>query len=342
MNIRSIGIVYNLKDKTRTDDLHEEYDEIETILAIKDEIEALGFEVTLFDQKEDLASELIRKRPDMVFNIAEGIGHTRSRESQVPCILESLDIPYTGSDPIALGITLDKYLTNVVLHQAGVPVPRAFSAGDREDISRISQAIEKEGYWVIKPRWEGSSRGIFDDSIASGPVELVEKASRILGRYGQPVLVEEYMPGSEITAAVSGNDVPELLGMMKISPRENRDRFIYSIEQKRDWKKKILYEGEDAVAAEVRRKIAEYATAAFKALSLRDIARIDLRVDALGIPRIIDVNPLPGLSPHYSDLVIMIRMAGRSYGELIKRIVEEALARYGARMTEVKRSGIVV
>ncbi|MFA6636897.1 MAG: ATP-grasp domain-containing protein [Candidatus Omnitrophota bacterium] len=326
----SIAIVYNLKDKTRTDDLHEEYDEIETIEAIRKELEIAGASVFLAEQTADLAADLIGIKPDIVFNIAEGIGKTRSRESQAPCVLESLDMPYTGSDPISLGITLDKYLTNTVLEKAGVPVPKAFTAGNALDVKKISGAFCREGRWIVKPRWEGSSKGVFDDSLAFSQEDLYGKAVRVLETYEQPVIIEEYLPGDEITAAVWGNDLTEIFGMMKISPRNREGEFIYSIEQKRDWRKKIVYEGEDVIPGDVSGKIRERAADAFKALSLRDIARIDFRVDAKGEPRVIDVNPLPGLSPVYSDLVIMCRLSGKSYGELIRGILSRALDRYNA------------
>ncbi|HPN72702.1 MAG TPA: ATP-grasp domain-containing protein [Candidatus Omnitrophota bacterium] len=335
MKIASIGIVYNLKDKTRTDDLHEEYDEIETIEAIRDELESLGASVVLLEQTIDLASELIRVKPDMVFNIAEGIGKTRSRESQVPCLLESLGIPYTGSDPLSLGVTLDKYLTNTVLEKAGLPVPRAFTAATNEDADIASKGPCREGSWIVKPRWEGSSKGIFDDSLSSSPDDLAKKAARLIKAYEQPVIIEEFLPGDEITAAVRGNSRPEVFGMMKISPKNKEGNFIYSIEQKRDWREKIVYEAEAAVPRNAAAKIREAASGAFKALALRDIARIDFRVDRTGTPKIIDVNPLPGLSPAYSDLVIMCRLSGRSYSELIHSILSNALGRYNAVIVKV-------
>ena len=336
MKISLIGIVYNLKDKSRTDDLHEEYDEIETIEAIRSELEALGASVALIEQTNDLASELIKIKPDMVFNIAEGIGKTRSRESQVPCVLESLFIPYTASDPVSLGVTLDKYLTNAVLERSGVPVPAAFTAENPEDAGKIAKSFCYKGEWILKPRWEGSSKGVFDDSLAFSSDEVERKAKRLMEIYEQPVIIEEYLPGDEITAAVRGNSHPEVFGMMKISPKDKKKNFIYSIEQKRDWRKKIVYEGEETVPGEIAAKIKEYAALAFKALGLRDIARIDFRVDRNGIPKIIDVNPLPGLSPAYSDLVIMCRLSGRSYAEIIQSIISNALGRYNAVI--IKRS----
>jgi D-alanine-D-alanine ligase len=333
MKISSVCIVYNLKDKTRSDDLHEEYDEMETIDAIGAELKSCGVSVFPVEQTTDLASELIRIKPDMVFNIAEGMGRTRSRESQVPCVLESLGIPYTGSDPVSLGITLDKYSTNIVLEKAGIPVPEAFTAASSQDVERITGKLRPEARWIVKPRWEGSSKGIFNDSLAFSAEDLAEKVTRILGMYAQPAIIEEYLPGDEVTAAVIGNDQLEIFGMMKISPRNKGGDFIYSIEQKREWRENINYEGENTIPGDVAAKIKEYAVRAFKALSLRDIARIDFRVDVSGEPKVIDVNPLPGLSPTYSDLVIMCRFSGKSYSELIRGILSRALERYRVPVT---------
>lgn len=334
MKISSVGIVYNLKDKSRVDDLHEEYDEIETIEAIRTELENLGVEVVLIEQKEDLASELRKARPEIVFNIAEGLGKTRSRESQVPCILESLGIPYTASDPLSLGVTLDKYLANTVLEKALIPVPKAFTADSTTNSEKAFRDLCAHGRWIVKPRWEGSSKGVFNDSLADSPDDVARKAARIIEIYEQPAIIEEYLPGDEITAAVMGNKKAEVFGMMKISPRDKTSAFVYSIEQKRDWKRKIMYEGEATIPVETSIKIREYAALAFKALSLRDIARIDFRLDAHGEPRIIDVNPLPGLSPEYSDLVIMCRLSGKGYGEIISGIFFNALERYNAKITD--------
>jgi D-alanine-D-alanine ligase len=335
MKISDVGITYNLKDKTRIDDLHEEYDEIETIEAIGSELREMGFSVVFIEQTLEITSELLRVKPDMVFNISEGIGKTRSRESQVPCVLESLGIPYTGSDPLSLGVTLDKYLTNTVLEKEGIPVPRAFTASNQEETKKISLAIRGEGKWIVKPRWEGSSKGIFDDSLVSSGDELIFKSSALMRRYEQPVVVEEYLPGDEITAAVLGNANPEVFGMMRISPKDNISDFIYSIEQKRSWREKIVYEGENVLGLDVTGRIREYAVRAFRALSLRDVARIDFRVDSEGMPKIIDVNPLPGLSPAYSDLVIMCGLSGKSYTELIRGIMSNALDRYSAEIRGV-------
>ncbi|MFH1665530.1 MAG: ATP-grasp domain-containing protein [Candidatus Omnitrophota bacterium] len=326
----SICIVYNLKDPARQDDSQEEYDEIETIEGLKREIENNGLKVSLLEQDDHFLSKIQQNRPDLVFNIAEGKGKTRSRESQVPCMLESLGIPYFGSDPFSLGLTLDKYMTNVVLRSAGIPVPAVYMVDKHGGVDDLGNIFDEHERFIVKPRWEGSSKGIFSDSIVTGPGSLRKKTEYILSNYSQPVIIEEFIEKDEITVGVLGNAEPQVLCMMRISPLEVRQgHFVYSIENKRDWEKKIKYEPSGMIDKSIRDKIEHFASEAFRALELRDLARIDFRVDHSGIPRIIDVNPLPGLSPRYSDLMIMYRLAGGGYPDLIKKILAAFLTRCG-------------
>ncbi len=327
--IETIAIVFNLK-RPDAGDRYEEYDEIETIEALKAEIEKSRFRVVLVEQGEDLARELLRVQPDFVFNLAEGIGGGRAREAQVPCILESLGLPYSGSDPVAMGITLDKYLTRLVLKSAGIPVPGMKMIGDDRDLAGARGLFRAKKTFIVKPRWEGSSRGIFLNSVVRSFRELEERVNAVRENYRQPALVEEFLEGDEITAGVCGNHPPYLLGMMKIVPRKkSREVFLYCLENKRDWRQKIKYEPEESIPGVVRDRVAAYALKAFRALELRDVARIDFRLGRDRVPRIIDVNPLPGLSPHYSDLPILCRLKGISYPELIRIVLSEALSRYG-------------
>jgi len=328
---RTIGITFNLKNKKRSSDRDEEYDEIETIEALRRQVERNGFKVVLLEQSGDFLKKISLNRPDFVLNLAEGKGAGRGRESQVPCVLESLGIPYSGSDPVALGITLDKYLTSVILKSAGVPVPDMVMASDAAHIAGLKGIFKKHPVWIVKPRWEGSSKGIFSSSVVSNFNELKARVRIVLAEYKQPALVEEFLEKEEITAAVCGNGrSARLLGMMKIvSKDKSQKRFLYSLENKRDWESKIAYEPQENIRANVRRKIEGLALKAFAALELRDISRIDFRLDSRGLPRIIDINPLPGLSPRYSDLPILFKLRGGSYPELIKIILNEAMMRCG-------------
>lgn len=330
--IRTIGLTYNLKKKGARLDEHEEYDEIETIDAIKKEFIRLGFKVQLFEQGKDLSERILKKKPDFIFNIAEGIGASRGRESQVPCILESLGLAYSGSDPVSLGITLDKYYTSVFLRTEGLPVPDMFMVKDDDEAAALGRLFNGRKRYIIKPRWEGSSKGIFLRSVIKEHKEMKERAREIFTRYRQPAIIEEFLEGEEITAAVIGNGPARVLGMMKIVPTDVAQKdFLYSIETKREWKKKVRYEPEESVPRETRERIKEYAVRAYRALELRDISRIDFRLDAKRLPKIIDINPLPGLSPAYSDLPILYRLKGGTYPELVRMILKESFKRHGFR-----------
>ena len=329
--VSTIGIVFNLKKNNLSfGDEQEEYDEITTIESLKEEIEKLGFEVKLFEQTDVLSEELRRQKPDFVLNLAEGIGAGRSRESQVPCILESLNIPYSGSDPVTLGITLDKCLTSKILKSANVPVPLMFMAEGKQSMEHLKDIFKLGKQFIVKPRWEGSSRGIFLNSVVDNFNDLQERVRFINSQYSQPAVVEEFMPKEEITAGVCGNAEPRLLGMMKIVPKEQtRESFLYSLEIKRDWQAKVEYEPQGAISLKIAELIEKYALTAYRVLELKDFARIDFRVGSDDMPRIIDINPLPGLSPRYSDLPILYRLKGKTYSELIKTLIEESFSRCG-------------
>jgi len=332
--VQTIGIAFNLK-RPSDDDTYEEYDEIETIQALRKEIKRYGFKTVLLEQDDAFLRTISTAKVDFVVNIAEGKGATRARESQVPCVLESLGIPYSGSDPIALGITLDKYLTSRLLQAAGVPVPRIYMIRSLNEVEQLHGIFKGEKRFIVKPRWEGSSRGIFLNSVVAGTTDLRKRARRILSVYRQPALAEEFLTGDEITVGVYGNKAPRVLGMMRIRHRDPSEKyFIYSLENKKDWETKIVYEGQASIPRRIRDQVARYAVQAFQALELRDLARIDFRTGGNGIPGIIDINPLPGLSPRYSDLPILCRLNGGTYSGLIKILLRESLKRYGLKLRD--------
>ncbi len=330
--IHTVAIVYNLKKSVSglLDDTSEEYDEWETIEVLRDEIKKCGLKVVTIEQNENIFKKFTSLKIDFVFNIAEGLGSYRSRESQVPCFLESQKIPYSGSDAIALGITLDKFFCSYFLKSQGIKVPLMYSLDKKENTSYFKNIFKDGKRFIVKPRWEGSSKGIFLNSVVSNYKDLNKRVAYIISKYRQPAVVEEFIEGDEITVGILGNDNPKVITMMKISLKdEGKESFIYSIENKRFWKERILYSGHNEIEKIIREKISEPALSAFKCLSLRDIARVDFRLNKIKTPFIIDVNPLPGLSPHYSDLPIAYKLGGGSYSDLIKKILKTALKRYG-------------
>ncbi len=340
-----IGLTYDLKDTSQTspdlpDDFQEEFDSPATIEAITRALCGLGHEVEPLGDGRELLERLLGAPPDLVFNFAEGRGISRSREARVPAVLDMLGIPYTGSDPLTLAVTLDKDCAKRLVQSAGVAVPSGFviglSANWRKGDSyskRLSPSPllpyspTSSHPAIVKPAWEGSSKGIRTASLVDDANDLQTAIEAIQDDHRQPVLVEEYIEGREITVGVLGSaDCPRILGIMEVLPNENAGRFIYSLEVKRDFERRVCYKCPALLPPTVLKAIEEAAIAAYRVLGCRDVARVDFRVKD-GVPYFLEVNPLPGLNPHSGDIVIMARLAGWSYEQLIASIVDSAAER---------------
>lgn len=327
-----IGLTYDLKESITAvrggpDDALEEYDSLETVEAIAKAIWAMSHPVVRLGGGPDLMANLAREKVDLVFNIAEGLGTYRSRESQVPSILEMLDVPYSGSDPVCLGICLDKPLAKQLVSAAGISTPRWTA------IRGVRQLQETD--WdnfplpaFIKPAYEGSSKGVRMASRAESPEQVLQIAASILEQYRQPAIVEEFIAGDEVTVGLVGNSPPQIVGVMRIIPKTRRDFFVYSLEVKRDWESLVEYECPARLDADTLDRIRDSCLAAFEVLGCRDFARLDFRIDAQGTPYFLEINPLPGLNPVSGDLSIMAGKMGWSYDGLISSILDAALNRY--------------
>ena len=326
-----IGLSYDLKDavplgQAHSDDALEEYDSLKTIGAIAAALETEGHSVVRLGGGREFLINILRENADIVFNIAEGRGNYRSREAQVPSVLEMLGIPYSGSDPQCLAICLDKPLTKKLVESAGVCTPKWQVITDSRELYEISWD-EFPFPAIIKPAHEGSSKGIRLTSLVTSPEQMAELAGRLLEHYRQPVMVEEFITGDEITVGIIGNFPPKVLGMMHVLPRKSEGHFVYSLEVKRDWQNLVDYECPARLKEEVLEKITLSSLRAFKVLGCRDFARLDLRVSSEGVPYFLEINPLPGLGD-YSDLVIMALKLGWSYEALIGAVLSAALERY--------------
>ncbi|MDD5509739.1 MAG: ATP-grasp domain-containing protein [Dehalococcoidales bacterium] len=326
-----IGLAYDLKEVINPEadgpeDALEEYDSGETIDLISTAFKSAGHSVVNMGGGSDFLLNILRERVDLVFNIAEGRGNYRSREAQVPSVLEMLDIPYSGSDPQCLAICLDKPLTKQLIKAAGVPTPAWHVIDTPEHLSAVSwNGLAYPA--IIKPAYEGSSKGIHVGSLVSNPEEAVEVVGRLLKCYRQPMMLEEFIPGDEVTVGVVGNTPPAVLGMMRIVPKKKVDHFVYSLEVKRDYLNLVDYECPARLEEDVLAEIAASSLKAFSVLGCRDFARLDFRVGPDRIPYFIEVNPLPGLGT-YSDLIIMALKLGWRYEELIDTILRAVVKRY--------------
>ncbi len=309
-----------------------EWDTCETINAVKDAL-SLYHDVNLIEANYDAFEKLKAIKPDIVFNIAEGY-RGFSRESQIPAMLEMLNIPFTGSDSLTLGICLDKSRTKEILSYYNIPNSKFFVC---ENISQLNTNHFNYPLFV-KPICEGSSKGIFSSSITNNYVELKREVERVIDVYNQPALIEEFLTGREFTVAILGNGSDKkVLPIIEIRfdkyPKDVKP--IYSFETKwiLDTKENDfdVFDCPAKIEKELEDKIIEICLKTYEVLRCKDWSRIDVRLDKDGIPNIIEINPLPGIMPdprENSSFPKAARAAGLTYDEMINTVLLSACKRY--------------
>lgn len=347
MSLR-IALLFNLRPQEAPPpdappDVHAELDDEQTVLAIADALRQGGHQVTLLEATPDIFSWLPKQRIDLVFNITEGLQGS-CREAQVPAFLEMLGIPFTGASALTLALTLDKPTAKKVFTYHGVATPRFFTVPPGQSVQQAWRAAASR--WraapdtpaddlpfplFVKPAREGSSIGITPASVVYDEAALVDRVAGVHTRYGQAALVEEFLPGREFTVGIVGNGDPLAFPILEI----NYDAIppghgpVYSYQFKQEWDDDQLYLCPAPVEPTLADALREAALAAFRVTRCRDVARVDLRLDAAGVPHVLEINPIPGLVPDFSDLPRMAKAAGWSYAALVNRIVAEAAARAG-------------
>jgi D-alanine-D-alanine ligase len=315
-----------------------EWDSPTTIAAVESALSRLGRVIRL-EAKEDFPEKLRAARPDIVFNIAEGF-HGVNREAHVPAICEFFGIPYSGSDPFTLSLCLDKARTKETLAFHGIPTPKFAVVEKLEDLEGAADLLALPLF--VKPLHEGSSKGITDSNLCWDRAQLLRQTKFLLENYSQPVLVEEYLPGKEFTCAVLGNGgdatVLPIVGMnFETLPKGAVP--IYSFDAKFVWdrpeKPLDIFQCPARITRELQASIERVTLDAFRVLGCRDWARIDVRLDAAGVPNVLEVNPLPGILPDPADnscLPKAARAAGIGYEELIQSCLKYAAARQGVNL----------
>jgi D-alanine-D-alanine ligase len=325
-----VGITYNLKkdfflQRNHPIDFLEEFDSEETIDAIQDVLRREGHEVIKLGGDTGLIDRLRTTPVDIVFNIAEGL-QGRNREAHIPALLEFFNIPYTGSDPLTLSVTLDKSMAKRIVMSENIPTPKFKKVERVEDLN----GLDLNYPLFVKLCHEGSSKGVRLDSKILEPPSLEGKTRGLLETYGPPLLVEEFVSGPEFTVGILGNENPSVLGVMHIEIKGMPpEEAIYSLEVKREWEEKVNYHCPPPIGKRLLRKIEEVALRSFRALECRDVSRVDVRVGKDETVYFLEINPLPGLSPIYGDLPIMAKRMGWDYDRLVKTIFHHALRRYG-------------
>ena len=290
-------------------------------------------DVTLIEADESAYEKFKELKPDIVFNIAEGLNGV-NRESQLPAMLDMLQIPYTGSDALTLGICLDKARTKEILSYHNIPNAKFMVADKPEGIptNNFSYPV------IVKPVSEGSSKGIFSSSLVKSHRDLNDEAMKVINQYNQPALIEEFLPGREFTVAILGNGRnARALPIIEI----NYEKFpadvvpLYSYEAKwiLDTKESDfdVFECPAKLDAKLTDEIKNTALKAYKVLNCKDWSRVDLRLDKNNVPNIIEINPLPGIMPdptENSSFPKAARAAGMDYNQMILSVLFAAAERY--------------
>ncbi len=335
-----VGFSYNVKRIVPTPDALEdseaEYDSPTTLQAIREAIASWGHEVVDLEATPELPSLLASTPLDLVFNIAEGL-KGRNRESQIPALLELLDIPYTGSDPATLSIALDKGLAKKIVRQHGIQTPNfQLMASGKERLLKDFTRFPL----IVKPVAEGSSKGVVSKSVCQTETELREVVKEILEKYQQPALVEDYIAGREFTVGLLGEKRPKVLPPMEVVFLDTTEKTpVYSFQHKLEWNDRIRYDVPAQLDPSQLERLKAAGRAAFMALGCRDVARIDFRMDERGRIFFLECNPLPGLTPGWSDLVLIAQGGGIDYRNLIGEILSGAIRRYKEREQRKSTAG---
>jgi D-alanine-D-alanine ligase len=343
-----IAVLANIKDDSLPKpegippDAFADFDHIETVDSIRGALETDGHQTVFIQADVDLPYALRDEKPDICFNIAEGVGGD-AREAQVPALLEMLQIPYTGSRVLANGISLDKTLTKRIWRDRRLPVApfQEFSIGDEP------LRIDLEFPLFVKPAREGTGMGVDMKAIVNNEQELRERVDYIINTYQQPALVEAFLPGREFTVGIIGRADAKLYSrhpewyekdgfhrfpILELDMTRSVTPMVYSKEAK---SKDVGEEGAPGyfcpaeIEPELEKKLKYFALRAHVLLNALDVSRTDVRLDKDGNPRVMEINTLPGLTPDYSDLCLQSAAEGIRYEDLILEILYLGASRWG-------------
>lgn len=330
-----VALTYNLKEKdqTKPPDYFSEFDSQETINAIVGALQKNGHDVACINAGSvDLFSYFRKNRVDIVFNIAEGKSG-KFRESEIPAILDYLNIPYTGSNTFSLALALNKALTKKILKAENIPTPNFQVFTSTQDKLKANLKFPL----IVKPNCEGSAKGIDASNVVDTEEALYEKVSELAGKYQQEILVEEFIHGKELTVGVLENGAPKILPILEIdfSGCSKSGEFFYS------WRMKEFQGNAELglvpsfhcparLDKQIEEQVKEVALRTHQAVGCFDISRTDIRLDKDNIPYVLEINPLPGLDPKESNFPIMAYAAGMKFDDLINSVLMSAHKRFFA------------
>jgi D-alanine-D-alanine ligase len=326
--MKTVGLTYDLKTdyefkEDDPPDANAEFDHPSTIGVIASAIETCGFKVKKIGNALSLLEKIDNLDVDIVFNISEGL-FGRNRESQVPILLEMADIPFVGADALTLSLTLDKIMAKKIFISEGIPTPKFFEVKTAEGLMDTNHF---KFPLIVKPRFEGSSKGLTDDSRVENTSDLQKQVEHIISTYKQPALIEEFISGQEFTVAIVGNDPAEVMPIVqiKIDGRLQLNDKFYTFAHIRS--NRLKYICPPRIDKDLVKEISRLALKTYNAVECRDFGRVDFRVDKKGDPYVLEINPLPSLSTG-DVFMVVAKEIGISYAKMIGKILDSALKRY--------------
>jgi len=312
-------VVYTVEDQpNRTANPHGDEQLNKTNMALKEAVEALGYEALMIPGDYNLLNTLKELKPDVIFNNCTGI-HDKSSQPQVAGMLELSGIPFTGSGQMAHILALYKPLTKKILmfHNVSTPKFIVVEPGGTLDTTGLQYPA------IVKPEHEGSSIGITQKSVVHNEAELKEAVDYVIENFAQPALVEEYISGREFTVGILGGDQPKIIPPVEIVFTQDKAFYSTAVKAQDLVETKVPTEIEPELYSRIEKEVLD----AFRVLGCRDYSRIDVRVDDKGVPYVIDVNTLPGMEPLYSDYPKACKVMGLEYHQLVGHLLNCALQR---------------
>ena len=312
-----------------------EYDPPHTIELIKHGIEATGHEYIFVEADENFAENIKKAKADLVFNRAEGL-RGDSRESYVPAILETLNIPYVGSNVLTTAICLNKAWTKKVLLYHGISTPKFHVCQNVREAEKIADDFP----YLLKPNEEGSSIGITEENLVYDKKQLHTKLKQMISEYQQPILVEQFIAGREFSTGLLGQpkQEPEVLSILEIDFSKFPEvGGVFGQRAKTVLDSLDHYICPAKIPQKLKNTLEQLSTNIWHALDVKDFARIDFRMDSKGELFFLEINPLPGMDfdTEENDLSFYPYMAmktGYIYDILVRKLLESACSRYGIKL----------
>jgi D-alanine-D-alanine ligase len=325
---KKVGLTYDLKTdyifkEGDPPDKNAEFDHPNTIDVISDAIESAGHIVHRIGNIHNLIEQISSLDVDIVFNICEGT-EGRNRESQVPMMLELKGIPYVGADALSQGLTLDKILAKNILRANGIPTPGYIQIKNPLNMNGAALSFPL----IVKPRFEGSSKGLNNDSVVKDRKSLLRQAKRIIDTYNQPALAEEFISGQEFTVAVIGNNKPKAMPVVQIEidGKLQLDELFYTFPLIHS--DAIRYICPARISKRMQKRLQHLAIETYLVTECRDFGRVDIRVDKDKNPFVLEINPLPSLSTE-DVFGVLGKYLKVGYNRMILDVLEAGLKRYG-------------